>query len=148
MAVVAAGASIASTGFQAAGDYTKAAGASAADQYQADRLEVAARYGRLKAEQTGGQLTEQLNMTLSNIDAVRAAAHNDPTSPSGEAFRNYQETVGERQIGINVDNILAQSKQNEADAAYYRSASSAALLQGDFAVGADIFKGIAGALKA
>jgi hypothetical protein len=44
-------------------------------------------------------------------DHVRAAAHADPTSPTGAAVRDWHETLGLTQKSINVDNIIAQSDQ-------------------------------------
>lgn len=142
----AAVASIASVGMSAYGDETKAKGTSEGDKFKADELDRAAEYGELKAKQTSGQLTQNLNMTLGNIDAIRAAAHDDPTSPTGAAVRDYTERVGTNQKDIQVDSILQQSKQNEADAAYLRKASSDALLSGDIAAGGDVLKGLAGGL--
>jgi hypothetical protein len=83
----------------------------AADDYQAQRLEQAATYGELKAVQTGGQMTRQLNTTLGNIDAVRAAANTDPSSPTGAALRDNAEQIGTDQKTTTVDSILQQSLQ-------------------------------------
>lgn len=142
----AAVASIASVGLTAYGDVTKASGTAAGDQFRAAELDRAAQYGELKATQTSGQLTRNLNMQLGNIDAIRAAAHDDPTSPTGVAVRDYAEQRGIEQRDIQVDSILAQSKQSEADAAYLRKSASDALLSGDIAAGADVLKGIGGSL--
>ena len=60
-------------------------GVASADEYQAAKLDNAAKYGELKAVQTGGQMTRSLNTTLGNISAVRAAAGADPNSPTGQA---------------------------------------------------------------
>lgn len=143
----AAVAAIASVGMTAYGDVTKAQGTSSGDQFKAAELDQAAQYGELKAKQTSGQLTQNLNMTLGNIDAIRAAAHDDPTSPTGAAVRDYAERVGTNQKDIQVDSILQQSQQNEADAAYLRKASSDALLSGDIAAGGDVLKGLAGGIS-
>jgi hypothetical protein len=142
----AAVASIASVGMQAYGDVTKSQGASAGDQFKAAELDRAAQYGDLKAQQTSGQLTRNLSMTLGNIDAIRAAAHDDPSSPTGAAVRDYTEEVGTEQKTTQVDSILAQSQQQEADAAYLRKSASDALLSGDIAAGSDVLKGLAGGL--
>lgn len=142
----AAVASIASVGVSMFGDSTKAAGVSAGDQFKAAELDRTAQYGELKAAQTSGQLTRNLSMQLGNIDAIRAAAHDDPTSPTGAAVRDYTEQVGTEQKDIQVDSILQQSQQNEADAAYLRKASSDALLSGDIAMAGDALKGISGGL--
>ncbi len=133
----AAVASIASAGFGLAASGEKAhavelqaAGVNAGNQFQADELERAAQYGDVKAVQTGAQLTQRLNMTLGNIDAIRAASHTDPTSPSGVAYRDSQEYIGTTQRGIAVENILAQSQKQESEAAYLRVAGANALLSG------------------
>ncbi len=138
----ASGTSIASIGLSTYATLLKAQGAATADQYQADRLEKAAEYGDLKATQTGAQMTRNLNTVLGNIDAVRAAAGNDPTSPTGAAVRDNQEQIGTEQRTIAVGNINAQSLQERSDAAFYRQASSDALLSGNISAAA----GVAGAL--
>ena len=56
-------------------------------------------------------MTRNLNITLGNIDAVRAAAHTDPTSPTGAAVRDYAETTGTEQKNIAVDSITAQAQE-------------------------------------
>jgi hypothetical protein len=89
-------------------------------------------------------MTRNLNTTLGNIDAVRAAANTDPTSPTGQAVRDNQETIGDQQRSTTVDSILAQSMQDRSDAAYYKQAGSDALFAGDISAAAGIAKGIAG----
>jgi hypothetical protein len=134
--------SLAGHGFQAFGSVAKGMGTKAADDFQAARLNRAAEYGKLAADQTYGQMTEKLNTTLGNIDAVRAAAHDDPTSPTGVAFRDRQEYLGERERGIKVGSILAQARDDEASAAYLRSAGKNALMMGYLGTGASLGKGI------
>lgn len=143
----ASGGSIASIGLQTYATLLKAQGQATADTYQADRLDKAAEYGDLKAEQTGAIMTRNLNTVLGNIDAVRAAAHTDPTSPTGAAVRDNQEMIGTEQRNISVNNIRAQANQSRSDAAFYRQASSDALLSGEISAGADVFKGIAAMSK-
>lgn len=138
----AGGSSIASIGLSTYATLLKAQGTATADQYQADRLEKAAQYGDLKAAQTGGQMTRNLNNVLGNIDAVRAAANADPSSPTGAAFRDNQEMIGDTQRSIAVGNINAQTLQQRNDAAFYRQASSDALLSGEISAGADAFKAL------
>jgi hypothetical protein len=159
-APLAAGFSLAATGFTAEGDLLKgksaqlqAQGVAAADTFKAEQLERAAEYGDLKAAQTSAQMTRNLNVTLGNIDAIRAAAHTDPTSPTGAAYRGMVEEIGGEQKGITVENILAQSEEDVANAAYLRQASGRALLAGDIgqetagiAATADVLKGISGAI--
>lgn len=138
----AGGTSIASIGLSTYATLLKAQGTATADQYQADRLEKAAQYGDLKAAQTGGQMTRNLNNVLGNIDAVRAAANADPSSPTGAAFRDNQEAIGDSQRSIAIGNINAQTLQERNDAAFYRQASSDALMSGDISAAAGVFSAV------
>ena len=139
----AGGSSLVSIGLQAYSTILQSEGTAKADDYQAEKLDVAAKYGELKAVQTGGQMTRSLNNTLGNIDAVRAAANADPSSPTGAAVRDYQEQIGDEQKSITVNSILQQSRQDTADAMYYRSAAKDALFAGKISAAAGIAKGLA-----
>ena len=121
-------------------------GVAAADDYKASTLENAAQRGKVSAAQTGGDLTRKLSNDLANIDAVRAAAHADPTSPTGAAIRDWSETLGLTNKRIAVDNILAQSRQEQADAAYLRSAGKTALLGGKLGASASLLTSISKAM--
>jgi len=140
----AGGNSLASIGLQAYSTILQSQGVAASDEYQAAKLEQSATYGELKAVQTGGQMTRSLNTTLGNIDAVRAAANTDPTSPTGVAVRDNQEAIGNEQKSITVNSIMAQARQDRGDAAYYKSAADNALLSGYVGAAAGIAKGVAG----
>src|SRR5437868_14734973 len=105
----AGGNSLMSIGLSAYSTILQSEGVAAADEFQASKLESAATYGDLKAVQTGGQMTRNLNTTLGNIAAVRAAASADPNSPTGAAVRDNAETIGNEQTSITVNSILAQS---------------------------------------
>lgn len=141
--------SIAGAGLSALGVYKQAQGTNAADQARADQLSRAAERGRTAAVQTGAQMTEDLNTTLGNIAAVRAAANIDPTSPTTAAVLGRQEFVGERAKDIQVENLLAQAQENDASAAYMRQAGAYALSQGKLGAFATLLgaggKGITGA---
>src|SRR5450432_3863976 len=115
----ASGTSATSLALQGHATILQSQGVAAADEFQATKLESAATYGELKAVQTGGQMTRQINQTLGNIDAVRAAAGADPNSPTGAAFRDNQEEIGTTQKTTTVNSILAQATQDKNDAAYY-----------------------------
>ena len=130
--------SIASAGLGAVSKGLSAEGASSADQFKAQQLDEAATYGELKAQQTNAQLTRNLSISLGNIDAVRAAARADPSSPSGAAVRDYVENTGTTNKNIDVDSITEQARQDEAGAAYMRSASSTALLGGDIGIASSL----------
>jgi hypothetical protein len=142
------GFSLAATGFTMASDYLRSRGAAAGDVFKAEELEQQAQYGELKATQTNAQMTRKLSITLAHIDAVRAAAHTDPTSPTGAAVRGEVEAIGTEQKNITVANIMQQVRMDEANAAYMRSAASNALMSGDIAMVGDLFSGLAGTLGA
>jgi hypothetical protein len=138
----AGGMSLASAGLSAYSTILQSQGKADSDNWQAEKLQTDATYGDLKGIQAGGQMTRKLNDTLGNIDAVRAAANTDPSSPTGVAVRSNQEAIGTTNKNITVNSILQQSTQDRADAAYYRSAASNAL----FAGGISAAGGIAGAI--
>jgi hypothetical protein len=139
--------SLASMGLSAAGKGVAAQGQSTADLYKAEQLDQAATYGELKATQVGAQLTRNLGIQLGNIDAVRAAQHTDPTSPTGAAVRNFTESTGIEQRDITVDSITQQARMDESNAAYLRTASSTALLGGDLGIAGTLLSGVSGAFK-
>lgn len=139
--------SLASVGLSAYGDVTKSQGVNAADQARASQLERAADRGRTAAVETGGQMTEALNITLGNIAAVRAAAHTDITSPTSAAVLDQQQSRGERTRDISVENLMAQAEENDASAHYMRQAGAYALSQGKFSAFATILKGAGGAVS-
>ena len=143
----AGGMSMAATGFKMLGDYTSSRAESGADIYRSELLEQQAQYGELKAKQTNAQMTRNLAITLGHVDAVRAAAHLDPSSPTGAAVRGEMEATGTERKGITVENILQQARMDEANAAYMRSQSSNALLSGDLTMLGDFAQGISGAAK-
>ena len=139
--------SLAATGFKVLGDYASSRAEAGAATYKSELLEQEAEFGRLKATQTNAQLTKNLAITLSHVDAVRAAMHTDPTSPTGAAVRGEREMLGTEAKEVTVENILQQSRMDEANAAYMRSAASNALLSGDIAMIGTAFSGISGAMK-
>jgi hypothetical protein len=109
------------------GTVSKGKGEQAGDNAQADRLDRQAEYGRAAAAETDAQLRENLNVSLGNIDAVRAAQNTDPTSPTTAALRDRTAYIGDRARSIQVGNLNAQADQNESDADYLRQAGSFAL---------------------
>ena len=142
----AGGMSLAATGFKVLGDYVSSRAEAGGERYKSELLEQQAEFGRLKAVQTNAQLTRNLAITLGHVDAVRAAMHTDPTSPTGAAVRGEMEATGQMKKEITVENIMQQARMDEANAAYMRSQASNALLEGNIAMLGDTFKGVAGAL--
>jgi hypothetical protein len=143
----AGGMSLAATGFKMYGDYVSSRGEAAGDVYKSELLEQQAQYGRLKATQTNAQLTRNLAITLGHVDAVRAAGHTDPFSPTGAAVRGEMEATGQMRKDITVENILQQARMDQAGAAYAKSQATKALLLGDISMLGDAFQGAAGAFK-
>jgi hypothetical protein len=139
--------SMAATGFKVLGDYVSSRGEAGADIYKSELSEQQAQFGRLKADQTNAQMTRNLALTLGHVDAVRASMHADPNSPTGAAVRGEMEATGAMRKEITVENILQQSRMDEANAAYMRSQASNALLSGNIAMLGDAFSGAAGALR-
>ncbi len=131
---------------QGFGTLTQAQGAAAGDEFAAEEAEVNAQYGKLQAVQTGAQETRALNQTLGNIDAIRAAAHDNPTSPTGAAYRETQQTIGTEKKDIDVSNIMAQTQADEAAATYYQQAAQTAQQGGDLGFFGSILGGIGGLL--
>lgn len=105
-------------------------GQQAADDYQAQKAQVAAEYAKTAATQTDAQMRENLNTQLGNIDAVRTAQNIDPTSPTSQAIRDRSQYIGDRSRAIQVGNIMAQASQDESDAQYLQQAGSFALNMG------------------
>jgi hypothetical protein len=142
----ASGLSIGSAGLKTYGDYLSSRGKAAGQTYRAQTLEANAQRARVAAVQTGAAESQQLASTLSNIDAVRAAAHGDPTSPMAAAYRDQQEDLGLTKKSIDVDNIMQQARQDDSDAAYLRSSAKYSLLGGDVAMGSDVLSALSKAM--
>jgi hypothetical protein len=138
--------SVASAGLSAVSTGMQAQGTAAADQYKAQQLEEAAKYGELKATQTSADMTRNLVTTLGNIDAVRAAAHVDPTSPTGASVRENVEELGNQQRSIKVSSIEQQARMDESNAAFMRQAGDQALLGGDLSIAGTLLKAGSGAI--
>lgn len=133
--------SIAGVGLSALGQVSQSQGVAAGDEMRADQLSRAAERGRTAAAQTSAQMTEDLNTTLGNIAAVRAASNADPTSPTTAAVMDRQEFVGDRAKDIQVENLQAQADENDASAAYMRQAGAFALSQGKLGAFATLLGG-------
>lgn len=139
IAVVASVGAIAGTAY---GDYEKGAGQQAADNAQAAQLRLNAQYEGAKAAETNATLTDRLTTTLGNIDVIRAASHDDPTSPTTLALRSRAQGVGNQERAIRVGNILAQQSEDIAGANYETSAGTFALQMGELGAATDVLGGI------
>jgi hypothetical protein len=136
-------ASIASLALTAASDVTKGSATQAADDFQADRAQRAAEFGQVQASLTDTTMRENLNTTLGNIEAVRAAAGIDPTSPTTAALMDRNEALSDRQRMAAVGSIKAQSAEDLASADYLRKAGDFAVTQSYLSAATDVASGIA-----
>src|ERR1700676_1345369 len=93
----ASGTSLLALGLSAYGDVEKGAATQSADEFQANKATESAKFGRLQADLTDTTMRERLNTTLGNIDAIRAASHVDPTSPTTQAVEGWQTEISNRQ---------------------------------------------------
>jgi hypothetical protein len=137
---------MASSGLKAFGDIYAAQGKAEGAKYRAATLEANAQRARVSAVQTGAAESQQLATTLGNIDAVRAAAHGDPTSPMAGAYRDMNEDLGLTKKAIDVDNIMAQARQDDSDAAYLRTSAKYALTSGYISAGSDVLSALSKAV--
>jgi len=143
MGTAAAGAaSIGSLALTATGDIMKGSATQAADNFQADRAERAAQFGQTQAALTDTTMRENLNTTLGNIEAVRAAANADPNSPTGVAMLDRSTQLGERQRMAAVGSINSQVAEDKASADYLRKAGDFAVTQSYISAGSDIASGL------
>lgn len=129
--------------FGAYASVMKGEGTKAADDMQADRLSRAADFGRMQAGLTDTTMRENLNTTIGNIDAIRAAGRIDPTSPTTAALEARQTQIGDRQRNAALLTIRGQVAEDEAGADFMRKSGDNALLQGYISGGLQIAGGIA-----
>lgn len=142
-APIAGAASLASLGLSAMSTVSKGQGEKSAQDFKAARAEEAAKFGRLQADLTGTTMTEQLNTTLANIDAIRAGGNIDPSSPTGAVIADRNAMLSDRQRIASVVSQRSQANADEAGAAYLRKAGDFALSQSYVQAAAGVAGGVA-----
>jgi ABC-type multidrug transport system fused ATPase/permease subunit len=142
MGVTAAVAAVAGAGASAFGAVEAGKGQQAADKMQAAQLQSKAEYAGIAAEETNATMTDKLATTLGNIDVIRAAGHDDPTSPTTRALRGRAAEVGNQERAIRVGNIYAQQSQDLASSSYLNQAGTFAMNMGYVTAGADVLGAI------
>lgn len=111
------------------------ANAKAADaDFQAERAQRAAEFGRVQADQTDAQLREDLATTVANIDAIRASSNIDPRSPTGYAIKDRETYVSDRTRRNAVTSIRMQAAEDERMAQYGKSVAAYQRSVGDYAL--------------
>jgi hypothetical protein len=142
-APIAAVSSLASIGLSAMGTISKGEGEKAADDFKATRAEEAAKFGRLQADLTDTTDREKLNITLSNIDAIRASGNIDPRSPTGAAIAARNTQLSDMQRMAATGTLRAQAASDEAGAQYLRKAGDFALSNAYIGAAAGVAGGLA-----
>jgi hypothetical protein len=142
-APIAAIASLASIGLSSYASVEKGQGQQAADNFQAAQAENAAKFGRLNADLTDTTMSERLNTTIGNIDAIRAAGNVDPNSPTTGAIEDWNRMLSDRQRTAAVVTAKSQADTEDASAAYLRKAGSFALQQSYLQAAAGVAGGAA-----
>lgn len=127
---VAAGASAAAAGLGLASGIMSGQGTQAADQYQAGLLSERAQAGQAASIEASSNSVQRLNVSLANLDAVRAAGGDSPASPTGLALRSTTEDNMNLTRAIRVGNILSQSEMDTAGSNYLTQAGQFGLMQG------------------
>lgn len=130
--------SIASLGLGAFSGIQKARGTQAADEFQAAKAKRAADFGRLQAGLTDTVMRENFNTMISNIDVIRAAAHADPTSPTGAAIEAHDKMISDRSRTAALLTIKSQIDEDEASAAYLHKAGLDAVANANLMAGLSI----------
>lgn len=143
MGQAAGGASLLAVGLTAFSDVSKGEATQAADTYQANELRTKAQYAGAAAAETNATLSDRLATTLGHIDAVRAAAHTDPTSPTTVALRNRASDVANQERAIRVGNLLAQKNEDTYSADYIAASGKYAMNMGYVNAATDVFGDIA-----
>ncbi|MEJ0095767.1 MAG: hypothetical protein WDN46_20875 [Methylocella sp.] len=117
-------------------------------EFQAQQAERASQFGQIKALQTSTFMSRNLQTSIDNIQAVRASANVEGNSPTGEAIENNVRTTGQQQISQKVQNIDAQSQQDQDAAAFYTQSANNALLGGFLGGAGKALGGLASAAPA
>lgn len=139
----AGGATVVSLGLTVAGDIAKGSATQAADDFQASRLEQAAEFGKTQAALTDTTMRQSLNTTLGNIEAVRAAAGIDPTSPTTAALMGQSTERADMQRMAAVGSIKAQNAEDLASAKYLHEAGDFAVTQSYLKAATDVASAVA-----
>lgn len=121
---------LAGTGLQIMGGLQGAAAQEAGYRHAEAQAERRALAARTAADQTSAFMREELNTTLGNIMAIRAAAGVTSDSPTGLAILEGQREESNTQRLIKVGNLKAQASMSDADAAFYRFAAGSAMQSG------------------
>lgn len=139
--------SAALTGLQAAGGVMQGVAGRNAAKAQGEAALRQAEYGRIQAAQTDRAMRDQFEFTLGNIQAVRAAAGQDPNSPTGQTLTNFAQSQADMERQRKVSNVLTQVSEQERAARFYRRSGGNQMLGGLLSAAGSIARGVAGGLN-
>lgn len=101
-----------------------------AQQYQSQRAEQDAKIGKIRADQIDAAYRTDLSSTISNIKAISATTGAGTDSPTGQAIRDENVKISERNRTRDVANQNMQAFQSEQDARFYKASAGIGLLGG------------------
>lgn len=137
-------ASLAGAGFSAMGQEEQAKGQKAAYDYQSQVEAREANVSKVQGEQTIAQMTGKLNQALGNIDTVRAAGHDDPTSPTGASIRDTTEYLGDMDKTTASDYYFNEQQIHEDNSKFDLAAGQYAMKAGQMAALGTMIGGLGG----
>src|SRR5262245_56547320 len=117
MAVLSAGAQVATTGLKVAGNMGEGQSKKTAQQLEAVKMKMAAETAKVRAAQTDAAYREDLKGTLDNIDAIRSASGVRWDSPTGAALYEKAEENSFRARTVAVSNERLKALGLDADSA-------------------------------
>lgn len=129
------------------GGLMKAQGAADGAAAQSDAAMRAATIGKIQADQTDIKMRSDLAGTLANIDAVRASANTDSTSPTQAAIENRFSAQSDQARQQRITNINQQVSSDESAAEFYRNQGDNAMTGGILGALGDLSSGLGGAYK-
>jgi hypothetical protein len=132
-----------SPGLAALGHISQGYATSSADQLKAEQAQMAAEIGRQQALSTDTTMRQRMNITLGNIEAIRAAGHADQTSPTTAALLDRERAAGDATRMAAVGSQRMQAAEDEATAAYLRKAGDFAVTMGYVGAGEDLLSALA-----
>lgn len=131
---------------KASQDMANAQAEALALQHQADDSARAAEVGKIQANQIDAAYRTDLATTIANIRAIRSSTGASPDSPSSRAYIDKQSEISDMGRQIRVSGARIGSAQATADALFYRTSASQALIRGRASASADRTAGIFGAI--
>lgn len=119
------------TGLSMIGGMQSASMQAAGYRHAEAQAQIRALNARTAADQTSAFMRDELQTTLGNIYAIRAAA-GAGSSPTEMALVEREREESERQRLIKTGNLRSQASASENDAAFYRYAAGSAMQSGMF----------------